>query len=436
MDITSSTSKKGILKIHCFINGSYVPISNCKVIILKSDINFKNGSKVFRGFTDSQGLIDNIPLDTPDLALSYKPNVLPYGIYTIGISKPGYNNLIIKGVQIFPKVRSHQYCSLNKSSGQTITETILIDEHKQVTGSKSKKQGAISKSDKYYCDPEVISSLIKKSQKNSKNKRILNKVIVPSTITVHAGSPYDDSAPNYTLPFVDYIKNVASSELYSTWDSSCLMANIYCIVSFALNRIFTEWYPSHGNNFDITNDTAYDQAFVYGRTTYSSIDTIVDKQFSSFIQIQGTNYPMFAEFCNGTSVTCPGWLSQWGAQSLANQGYYPYEILTYYYGSNINLVVASDVAGDPRSYPGKPLILGSTGPNVTKKQEQLNRIAQNFPLIPTLAIDGIFGPLTQSSVKVYQGVFNLPQTGIIDYATWYSMSRVYTSVMNYNELNT
>ncbi|MGL4850686.1 MAG: peptidoglycan-binding protein [Clostridium sp.] len=435
MDTNSSTNKTSLLKIHCFIKGTYVPISNCKVIILQSDRNFNNGSRVFKGFTNNEGFIDNISLSAPDISLSFKPNSLPYGIYTIGISKAGYNNLIIKGVQIFPNVKSCQCCPLTKTSTKPITETITIDEHKQVTGSNSKKQNAISKNDKYYCDPNVIATLIKKNQKNTKNKRILNKVVVPATITVHAGSPYDSSAPNYTLPFVDYIKNVASSELYSTWNSSCLMANIYCIVSFVLNRIYTEWYPSHGDNFDITNDTAYDQAFVYGRTTYSSIDTIVDKQFSSFIQIQNTNYPMFAEFCNGTSVTCPGWLSQWGSQYLAQQGYYPYEILTYYYGSDINLVVAPDVADDPRSYPGRPLIIGSTGPNVVKKQKQINRIAQNFPLIPTLATDGIFGPLTSNSVKVYQGVFNLPQTGIIDYATWYSMSRVYTSVMNYNELN-
>lgn len=144
---------------------------------------------------------------------------------------------------------------------------------------------------------------------------------------------------------------------------------------------------------------------------------------------------MFAEFCNGTSVTCPGWLSQWGSQNLAEQGYYPYEILTYYYGNNINLVRAPEVADDPRSYPGTPLRIGSTGPNVEKKQKQINRIAQNYPLIPTLATDGIYGPLTANSVKIYQGVFNLPQTGIINYATWYSLSRVYTSVENFNELN-
>lgn len=255
---SSFPSKSGLLKIHCFINDSYIPISNCKVVIIESNRTFDNLTKIFRGYTDDSGILNVTALTTPSITLSYQQNTLPYGIYNIGVSRPGYNNLIIQGVQVFPKVVSIQHCRLSKAVGAPKTEIINIAEHKMVTNSGSKVQGAIKKTDKYFCDQKTIFDLINANTQKTQNMRVLNKVIVPSTIIVHAGSPYDKSAPNYTVPFVDYIKNVTSSEIYSTWNSSAIRANVYCIVSFVLNRIFTEWYPSHGDKFDITNDTAYD----------------------------------------------------------------------------------------------------------------------------------------------------------------------------------
>lgn len=257
-NILSTPAKSGLLKIHCFINDSYMPISGCKVVIIESNRTFNNLSKIFKGYTDNSGILDNIGLDTPSIILSYQPKTLPYGIYNVGVSKPGYNNLIITGVQVFPNVTSIQHCRLSKAIGVPKTEIINIAEHKMVTNSGSKVQGGIKKTDKYYCDQTILYNLINANTQKTTNMRVLNKVVVPATIIVHAGSPYDSSAPNYTVPFVDYIKNVTSSEIYSTWDSSAIRANVYCIVSFVLNRIYTEWYPSHGDKFDITNDTACD----------------------------------------------------------------------------------------------------------------------------------------------------------------------------------
>lgn len=428
-------NQTGSLKVQCFIENSFMPIENAKIIITKSNRQFEDIEELKTVYTNESGYVDNIILDTPDISLSYKPLTLPYGIYNIQIIKKDYKNLIIKGVQVFPERIAIQTCYLKQGvASNSNTEIIIISEHKQVTNSDSKKPDEIKPTDKFYYSDSIIQKQMKSMKRKRRHMRVLSKIIVPSYIIVHAGSPYNSSAPNYKIPFVDYIKNVACSELYATWNSSALIANIYCIVSFALNRIFTEWYPSHGGNFDITNDTAYDQSFIYGRTTYNSIDILVDKLFSSFIEEQNENYPLFAQYCNGTSVTCPGWLSQWGSQYLATHSYFPYEILTYYYGANINLKIAPEIEGDPRSYPGAPLTIGSKGANVLKKQTELNAISNNYPLIPKLELDGIYGSKTSNSVKVYQGIFNIPTTGIIDFATWYSLSRVYTAVEQFNEL--
>ncbi|MGL5067229.1 MAG: peptidoglycan-binding protein [Sarcina sp.] len=339
----------------------------------------------------------------------------------------------IKGVQVFPNRKAIQRHGLEKGEeGKCAIKTHVIPEHKQVKHGCSKCVGSDTKAQTLTVEKETLKNKkkIKKNRKSDieKSMRVLESVEIPQYITVHDGAPSNSSAPNYTVDFVDYIKNVASSELYSTWSSNALRANIYCIISFALNRVYTEWYPSRGYNFDITNDTAYDQAFSYGRTTYNSINTIVDQIFTTYIQRQGQEEPLLAEFCNGTTSTCPNWLSQWGSEYLAENGYTPYEILTYYYGNNINLVEAQQVAGYPNSYPGYQLSVGSSGENVKIIQQQLNGISENYPAIAKLSEDGIFGPKTEASVKSFQEVFDLPTTGIVNRATWYSISRVFVGV--------
>ncbi len=256
---------------------------------------------------------------------------------------------------------------------------------------------------------------------------------VPEQITVHLGSP-SSNAPNVTVSFVDYIKNVASSEIYPTWDESALRANILAIISFALNRVYTEFYRSRGYDFDITSSTAIDQAFVNGRSTFASTDRIVDDIFNDYIRRQNFVEPLAAKFCNGTTVTCEG-LSQWGSQNLAQQGLSSFEILQNYYGNNIELVTDAPVTGLIQSYPGTPLRVGSRGPAVVVIQTSLNRISQNYPAIPKISpVDGIFGSQTEAAVRRFQQIFNLTPDGIVGKATWYALVRIYVGVTQLAEL--
>ncbi|MGM9562451.1 MAG: peptidoglycan-binding protein [Faecousia sp.] len=256
---------------------------------------------------------------------------------------------------------------------------------------------------------------------------------IPRTITVHLGAP-DAYAANVSVPFSDYVKNVASSEIYPTWDESALTANILAIISFALNRVYTEFYRSRGYDFDITSSTAIDQKFINGRSYFDSVSTIVDNIFDNYLRRMGFVEPLAAKFCNGTTVTCEG-LSQWGSQSLAQQGLNSMQILRRYYGNNIELVRNAPVRGYTPSYPGTPLRLGSRGPQVTQAQVMLNRISQNYPAIARIyPVDGIFGEQTERSVISFQRIFNLTPDGIIGKATWYQLVRLYVGVNDLAEL--
>ena len=255
---------------------------------------------------------------------------------------------------------------------------------------------------------------------------------VPQQITVHLGAP-GSSAANVTVPFIDYVKNVASSEIYPTWDEDALRANILAIVSFALNRVYTEFYRSRGYDFDITNSTAYDQYFVNGRSVFQNVGRIVDEFFNDYLRRPGFVEPLAAKFCNGTTVTCEG-LSQWGSQNLARQGYNYVQIIRSYYG-NVEIVPNAPIQGYTTSYPGTPLRRGSTGPYVVVIQTELNRISQNYPAIPKLAnVDGIFGSRTEASVRKFQEIFGLSPDGIVGPGTWYELIRVYVAVTRLAEL--
>ncbi|MBQ7801570.1 MAG: peptidoglycan-binding protein [Oscillospiraceae bacterium] len=255
---------------------------------------------------------------------------------------------------------------------------------------------------------------------------------VPQSITVHLGAP-SASAANVTVPFADYVKNVASSEIYPTWEESALRANILAIVSFALNRVYTEFYRSRGYDFDITSSTAYDQFFVNGRSYFDNVARIVDDLFNDYLRRPGFVEPLAAKFCNGTTVTCEG-LSQWGSQNLARQGYSSTQILRSYYG-NVEIVTNAPIRGNTSSYPGTALRRGSSGPNVVVIQVSLNRISQNYPAIPKVpTVDGIFGSRTEASVKKFQEIFNLTPDGIVGKATWYALVRLYTAVTSLSEL--
>ena len=260
-----------------------------------------------------------------------------------------------------------------------------------------------------------------------------NLPFIPENITVHLGTP-SSNAQNVTLTFPNYIKNVASSEIFPTWPEAALRANIYVQISFALNRVYTEWYRSRGYNFDITNSTQYDQAFVYGRDIFGNISRIVDEIFNNYVVRRGNVEPLFTAFCNGTTVTCSG-LSQWGTVSLANRGYTPYEILQYYYGNDIDIVYNAPISPNIPSYPGTPFGFGSTGNEVRTIQVELNRIGVNYPAIPKIVpANGIYGERTVEAVRVFQGVFGLAQTGIVNKSTWYQIKYIFTAVKGLSEL--
>ena len=256
---------------------------------------------------------------------------------------------------------------------------------------------------------------------------------IPQSITVHLGGP-DEAAENVTVPFTEYVKNVASSEIYPTWNESALRANILAITSYAINRVYTEYYRSRGYDFDITNSTAIDQSFIPGRSYFENISRLVDELFDSYIRRQGFVEPLAAKFCNGTTTTCDG-LSQWGSEELANRGYDSIDILRYYYGDNIELVQNAPIQGIDESYPGTPLQVGSTGPFVTVVQTSLNRISQNYPAIPKInPVDGIFGAQTEDAVRQFQTIFSLNPDGIVGRATWYQIIRIYVAVQRLAEL--
>ena len=263
---------------------------------------------------------------------------------------------------------------------------------------------------------------------------VLRQVVIPNPITVHMGTP-DSTASNIQVSFPDYVKNVASSEIYPTWPEAALRANIYAIITFALNRVYTEWYRAKGYSFDITNSTAYDQYFVYGRPVYESISRIVDQIFNEYVRRQGQNAPYFTSFCNGTTANCAG-LSQWGTVTLANQGYTPIRILRYYYPDDIEIAETNAVSNVVTSYPGTPLRVGSTGLDVQTIQTYLNRIRRNYPVIPAITDEtGVFGDSTRAAVTKFQSIFNLATDGIVGKATWYKISNLYTAVTRLAELN-
>ena len=423
-------ASKGRLKIQCFNGDEYIPVDKCRVVVRKSvdsPDSTNETTKNYELITNNIGLTEVIELDAPPIeySLDENSNELPYSLYDISVERNGFDPLLIRGCQIFPGQVAYQRCNL-RSNGSGFNRNDIYSSRADVIDIPANTLNG-------NFPPKIPESEDKPLPKPTSGV-VLAQPVVPEYIVVHQGSPNDSSAPNYKVQYKEYIKNVASSEIYSTWPETTIRANVFCIVSFTLNRIYTEWYRGKGKNFDITSSTAYDHAFNYGRNIYESISKIVDEIFSTYVRRIGKKQPLLTQYCDGKNVTCPQWLSQWGSKYLGDQGRYPYQILRYYYGNDIELVTAKKVQGSPRSYPGYNLSYGSRGQAVKTIQEQLNRIARNYPLIPKIAQDGIWGPKTANSVKVFQGIFNLPQTGVVDYATWYKISDVYVGVTKIAEL--
>ena len=263
---------------------------------------------------------------------------------------------------------------------------------------------------------------------------VLSRVVIPEYVIVHDGVPTDSTAKNYWVRYRDYIKNVASSEIYATWTDAAIRANVLAIMSFTLNRVYTEWYRNKGYDFTITSSTAFDQKWIYGRNIFQDISDVVDEMFGNYLSRPNVKQPILTQYCDGRQVSCPNWMTQWGSQALGQQGYSTIEILRYYYGESIYINTAVEIAGVPSSWPGYDLGEGSGGIKVRQMQEQLNVIAQAYPALPRVDADGIFGPETKAAVEKFQSIFGLPVTGIVDYRTWYKISEVYVGVSRIAEL--
>ncbi len=387
-----------------------VPLSGVNIRILDG-----LGNRVYELTTDESGESEKVPLETISGDFSRNPyySETPYISYYVMAQKPGFQSLSVADIPIY--------------EGETaiLPLTLLPMEENQRTPLLSEI---------YVGKPAVAMAAPRTQTGAPSGAYVLRQVVIPNPITVHLGSP-SSSASNVSVSFPDYVKNVASSEIYPTWPDAALRANIYAIITFALNRVFTEWYRSKGYPFDITNSTAYDQYFVQGRPIYESISRIVDEIFNEYVRRRGQNNPYFTSFCNGTTATCQG-LSQWGTVTLADQGKTPLQILRSYYPKDIEIAETDIITGILSSYPGSALRQGSRGLDVQTIQTYLNRIRRNYPAIPAITDEpGVFGNSTAAAVKKFQSVFQLTADGIVGNSTWYKISSLYTAVTRLAELN-
>ncbi len=399
----------GTMKISVVSAVGQIPIANATVVISYTG---DPDSPIETLTTDSSGQTPTVTLPAPPLELSLNPDSeqQPYSEYNIFVTSPDYEPVLVSGSEIF--------------SGQLSLQAIRM---KPLVSTEEAERVVIIPAHTLFGDypPKIPEDEIKPMPDTG--EIVLSRVVIPEYVIVHDGVPNDSTASNYWVRYKDYIKNVASCEIYSTWSENALYANILAIMSFTLNRVYTEWYRGQGYDFTITSSTAYDQKWIYGRNIYENIDYLVDTIFANYLSRPGVRQPILTSYCDGNRVTCEG-LSQWGSQYLAEQGYSAIEIIRYYYGNDMYINTAEVISGVPSSFPGYALNIGASGDKVRQLQNQLNRIARNYPALPTVTADGIYGPATAEAVRVFQRIFNLPQTGVTDYATWYEISDIYVGV--------
>ncbi len=387
-----------------------VPLSGAEIRILDEE-----GNTIRELTTDESGGTEAVSLETVDKSFSLSPDYTgtPYTAYDVLVRASGFDSLYISEIPIY--------------EGETAIQPAPLVPMLEMQRSPMVTEITVG-------GPAVAMEEERIQERPDRELRVLRQVVIPNPITVHLGTP-SSSAANVQVPFTDYVKNVASSEIYPTWPESALRANIYAIITFALNRVFTEWYRGRGYNFDITSSTAYDQAFIQGRNIYESISRIVDEIFNQYVRRQGQNAPYFTSFCNGTTVTCSG-MSQWGTVSLADRGLTPLQILRTYYPNNVEIAETNTITGVTSSYPGTPLRIGSRGLDVQIIQAYLNRIRRNYPAIPVITDEaGVYGSSTNAAVTRFQSIFNLAADGVVGKTTWYKISSLYTAVARLAELD-
>ena len=392
----------GYLQVNTFLQGVGSPTQGVTVRVLNSDTK----SIVSESQTDAQGQVKNIALITPPVEYSLQyGSPRPFNQYDVQVIYQDYQSAYISNVQLFP--------------GQTAIQNVfLLPSYNAIDIPYPTLWGIYP--------PKIPESEVKKLPLPT-GQIVLPEPVVPSLITVHEGRPEDSSASNYTVGFKDYIKNVASSEIYSTWPREAIKANVFAILSFTLNRVYTEWYRGKGYGFTITNSTAFDQSFSFGRNIFDEISEVVDEIFTTYISRPDLVQPLFTQYCDGKRVKRAGWLSQWGSKELADQGLNALQILKTYYGSDIVLKQAKKVEGIPLSFTNV-LKIGSTGDAVKTIQQQLNTISNNYPLIKKVVVDGVYGASTAEAVRTFQQIFDLPETGEVNFPTWYSISNIFVAI--------
>lgn len=410
---------QGYLQVDVVSDANSFPVQDADIVIARTE---EPDETIEETRTNSSGQTENLPLNAPPVELSLSPEETerPYAEYTIRITAPGFEPFVVSGTEVLADVTAIQGIRLrplsNASAGEQI-ETVTIPDHT------------------LYGDylPKIAESEIKPVIETG--EIVLSRVVVPQTVVVHDGVPTNTSAANYYVPYRDYIKNVASSEIYATWPRSAIVANVLAIMSFTLNRVYTEWYRNQGYDFTITSSTAYDHKWIYGRNIFESISVVVDDIFDNYLSRPGVKQPILTQYCDGRKVRCPGWMTQWGSCELGEAGYSPIEILRNFYGDDMYINTAEQISGIPASWPGYDLKIGATGDKVRQLQEQLDAISSVYTAIPDISPDGIYGPATAEAVRKFQSIFGLPQTGVVDFATWYKISHIYVGITRIAELS-
>ena len=412
--LSSDTPDKGRLRIHVDSALTRSPVENARIRIFDTGQPEKALEEIG---TDTNGNSETVELPAPPIEYSMEPSEnQPYSEYTFQIQADGFEPLSISGAELFSGSLALQDVRLSPLESSGDFQNYTIPAH-TLFGNYP---------------PKIAEAEIKPV--NASGEIVLSRVVVPEYIVVHDGSPRDSTAQDYYIRYSDYIKNVASSEIYATWPRAAIVANVLAIMSFTLNRVYTEWYRNKGYSFTITSSTAFDHKWIPNRNIFESISEVVDEVFASYLSRPNVRQPILTQYCDGQRVSCPNWLSQWGSKYLGDQNYTPVEILRSYYGDDMYINSAEEISGIPASWPGETLDIGSRGQKVEQLQEQLNAISNNYPLIPKIRVDGIYGEETQRAVEIFQDIFGLPETGEVDYRTWYKVQEIYVGVTRIAEL--
>ncbi|MCI9184814.1 MAG: peptidoglycan-binding protein [Lachnospiraceae bacterium] len=410
-------SSQGFLQVNVVNIQNNFPVKNATVSI---SVTGEAGNTLEEVTTNNSGQTEEVALSAPPLEYSLNPvEQRPYSEYNLQVSAPGFKTAYISGTEILPQVTAIQPVRLEPEDDPAPTENPIVIPDHTLYGNYPPK----------IAEPEI-------QPVGESGEIVLSRVVVPQTIVVHDGVPSDATAKNYYVPYRNYIKNVASSEIYATWPQSTITANVLAIMSFTLNRVYTEHYRNRGYDFTITSSTAFDHKWIYGRNIYESISLIVDEIFDNYLSRPEVKQPILTQYCDGRQVQClhRGWMTQWGSCELGEQGYNPIDILRSFYGDDMYINTAEEISGIPSSWPGYNLNLGTSGQKVQQVQEQLDAVASVYTAIPRVNADGIYGPATAAAVKEFQSVFGLPVTGVIDFPTWYKISHIYVGVSGIGEL--